>query len=137
MPNYFCWTKHNERGYMMKDNEEEDDADNYPVFPEYGDTAMEDNEEEGGDEQWASDEPADDLGRVTSDAKRDCEIEKDKLKLHGMLEDHKKLLYPNCEDGSTKLGTTLELLQWKAENGITDKGFEKLLKNNEAEASKG
>ena len=37
-------------------------------------------------------------------------------------------MYPNCEDGNTKLGTTLELLQWKAETGTTDKGFEKLLK---------
>ena len=45
-----------------------------------------------------------------------------------MLEDHNKLLYPNCEDGQKKLGTTLELLQWKAETGTTDKGFEKLLK---------
>ncbi|KAK1697006.1 hypothetical protein QYE76_013703 [Lolium multiflorum] len=35
-----------------------------------------------------------------------------------MLEDHKTLLYPNCEDGQKKLGTTLELLQWKAENGF-------------------
>ena len=45
-----------------------------------------------------------------------------------MLEDHKKLLYPNCEDGQKKLGTALELLQWKAENGVSDKGFQKLLK---------
>ena len=45
-----------------------------------------------------------------------------------MLEDHKKGLYPNCKDGNTKLGTVLELLQWKAENGVPDKGFEKLLK---------
>jgi hypothetical protein len=44
-----------------------------------------------------------------------------------MLEDHKKRLYPNCEDGNTMLGTTLELLKWKAENGLSDKGFEKLL----------
>ena len=44
-----------------------------------------------------------------------------------MLEDHKKLLYPDCEDDKTKLGTTLELLQWKAGNGVADKGFEKLL----------
>ena len=43
------------------------------------------------------------------------------------LEDHKKLLYPNCEDGQKKLGTTLELLQWKAKNGISDKAFEELL----------
>ena len=35
---------------------------------------------------------------------------------------------PNCKDGQKKLGTTLELLQWKAENGLSDKGFEKLLK---------
>ena len=45
-----------------------------------------------------------------------------------MLEDHKKGLYPNCEDGNTKLGTVLELLQWKEENGVPGKGFEKLLK---------
>ena len=45
-----------------------------------------------------------------------------------MLEDHKKGLYPNCEDGNTKLGTTLELLQWKADNGVSDKEFGKLLK---------
>jgi hypothetical protein len=45
-----------------------------------------------------------------------------------MLDDHKKLLYPNCEDGKKKLGSTLELLQWKAETGLSDKGFEKLLK---------
>ena len=45
-----------------------------------------------------------------------------------MLEDHKKGLYPNCEDGNTKLGTVLELLQWKAGNSVLDKVFEKLLK---------
>ena len=44
-----------------------------------------------------------------------------------MLRDHKTLLYPNCEDGYKKLGTTLELLKWKAENGVTDSAFEKLL----------
>jgi hypothetical protein len=36
-------------------------------------------------------------------------------------------LYPNCKDGNIKLGTTLELLQWKAETGLSGKGFEKLL----------
>jgi hypothetical protein len=128
MPSYNCWTKHGERGVRMEDNEEEEDDDNYPMFPEEcGDTVMEDVEEEGG-EHRASDEPADGLGGVISDAKRECDTEKEKLKLEAMLEDHKKLLYPNCEDGSTKLGTTLELLKWKAETGCSDKGFEKLLK---------
>ena len=112
----------------MEDNEEKEDDDNYPMFhEEYGDTAMEDNEEEEeGEEQRASDEPADGLGRVISDVKRDCEIENEKLKLEAMLKDHKKLLYQNCEDGSTKLGTTLELLKWKAETGCADSGFEKI-----------
>ena len=43
-----------------------------------------------------------------------------------MLKDHKKALYPNCEDGLKKLGSTLELLKWKAEIGCPDSGFEKL-----------
>ena len=59
---------------MIEDNKEEEDADSYPMSTEgNGDTAMENNEEEGGDEQRASDEPTDGLGRVISDAKRDCE----------------------------------------------------------------
>ena len=79
-------------------------------------------------EEEVSDEPADDLGRAIIDAKRNCKSEKERLKLEHMLEDHKKLLYPNCEDDKKELGTTLELLQWKARNGVSDKGFEKLLK---------
>jgi hypothetical protein len=45
-----------------------------------------------------------------------------------VLEDHKKLLYTNSEEGPKKLGATLELLQWKAKNGVSDKGFGELLK---------
>ena len=41
-----------------------------------------------------------------------------------MLEDHKKLLYLNCEGDKKKLGTTLELLQWKAENGVSERDLE-------------
>jgi hypothetical protein len=37
------------------------------------------------------------------------------------------LLYSNCEEGQKKLGTTLELLQWKTKNGVSDKGFGELL----------
>jgi hypothetical protein len=110
-----------ERGVRLEENEEEEDDDSYPMSPEeYGDTAMEDNEEEGcgnEEEQRASDEPAHGLGRVISDAKQQCDTEREKLKLEAMQKDYKKLLYPNCEDGSTKLGTTLELLKWKAEAG--------------------
>ena len=128
MSGYNVWTYHGERGVMMEDgDEEENDDDNYrSMFPEYADTAMEDNEEEGGEERAAY-EPADDLGRVISDAKRDCDTEKERLQFEQMLQDHNKLLYPTCEDGQKKLGSTLELLKWKAETGVTDSGFEKLL----------
>jgi hypothetical protein len=112
MSGYNFWTKNGERGVMMEDNGEEENDDNYPMYPEYGDTAMENNEEEEEEaEEWASDEPADDLGRAIDDAQIDCKSEKEREKLERMLDDHKKLLYPNCEDGKKKLGSTLELLQ--------------------------
>ena len=84
------------------------------MFPEYADTAMEDNEEEGQGEERAPDEPVDDLGQVISDARRGCDTEKERLQFEQMLQDHNKLLYPTCEDGHKKLGSTLELLKWKA-----------------------
>ena len=128
MPGYNVWTKHGERGVMMEDgDEEENNDDNYrSMFPEYADTEMEgnDEEEEEGEER-APDEPADDLGRVISDARRGCNTEKERLQFEQMLHDHNKLLYPTCEDGQKKLGSTLELLKWKAETGLTDSGFEK------------
>ena len=109
----------------MEDNKEEEDDDNYHnMYPGYDDTAMGvDNED-----QEAADGPADDdLGRAITDAKEECETEKEKEKLEQMLKDHKTLLYPTCEDGHKKLGATLDLLQWKAENGVTDSAFSKLL----------
>jgi hypothetical protein len=129
MSGYNCWTKHGERGVMMEDNDEEENDDNYPEFPETTDTTMEDNEEEKEEgEERESDVPADDLGQVIVDAQIDYESEKEREKLERMLDDHKKNLYPNCKDGQKKLGSTLELLQWKVETGLSDKGFEKLLK---------
>ena len=58
----------------------------------------------------------------------DCESETERLKFQKLLEDHRKLLYPDCQNGLKKLGTTLELLQWKATNGVSDKVFGELLK---------
>ena len=91
MSGYNVWTKHGERGVMMEDcDEEENYDDNYrSMFPEYADTAMKDNEEGG--EERAPDEPADDLGWVISDAKRDCDTEKERLQFEQMLQDHNKL----------------------------------------------
>ena len=60
--------------------------------------------------------------------KENAKVKKEKIKFDRMLEDHKKLLYPTCDAGQKKLGTTLELLQWKAKSGVSDKGFTELLK---------
>jgi hypothetical protein len=94
----------------MEDNEEDEDDD---MYPKYGDTATGEAEAEGTGEakdEEASDEHDDDLRRAIVDAHREAESVNEKRKLKGMLEDHKKKLYPNCDDGNTKLGTTLELL---------------------------
>src|SRR6266536_1443684 len=101
MSHYNVWTKHGERGIMMENNEEEEDDDSYPghgflnmMVQQWG-KAKPTMREEAEDE--ASDEPADDLGRAIADAKRNCASEKEKKKLKCILEDHKKLLYPNCK----------------------------------------
>ena len=70
----------------------------------------------------------DDLGQMLREAEEVCETEKESRDLKRMLEDYRTLLYPDCKQGQKKLGTTLKLLQWKASNGLSDKGFEELLK---------
>jgi len=77
----------------------------------------------------AEDDRGDDaFGDAIRDAQREYESEKEKAKFERMLEDHRKSLYPNAEEGQKKLGTTLELLQWKTKNGTSDKAFGQLLK---------
>ena len=98
---YNCWTKHGEIWVIMEDNEEEEDDDNDPMFPKHGGTTM---GEEAEEEAIVDEPPADDLGRAILDAQINCEGENKRLKLERMLEDHKKLLYQNCEDGQKKAG---------------------------------
>nr|AAU90123.1 putative polyprotein [Oryza sativa Japonica Group] len=124
MPSYNCWTSHGEQGVEMEEDEVEDD--NIPDFAQY--VGFEGNET--GEEEIAADgnDVADDLGQMLQDAREDCESEKEAHKLDKMLEDHRTSLYPGCEQGHKKLDTTLELLQWKAKNGVSDKAFGDLLK---------
>ncbi|KAK1613136.1 hypothetical protein QYE76_036809 [Lolium multiflorum] len=146
MSSYNCWTKHGERGVIMEEDEEGDDIidDNY--LDHFGDTFMEDAE--GGEGE----------GKVKGKVKKrhvmsplmilvgpllmhEGETEKERENLDRMLEDHKKSLYPGCDNGLKKLGCTLDLLKWKAREGVA--GFENLLKmlknmfpkNNELPAS--
>jgi hypothetical protein len=65
--------------------------------------------------------PDDALGEVLREAKENCgEKVKESKKFERMLEYHKKPLYPDCREGHKKLGSTLEMLQWKASNGKHD-----------------
>ncbi|XP_015646507.2 uncharacterized protein [Oryza sativa Japonica Group] len=124
MPSYNCWTSHGEQGVEMEEDEVEDD--NIPDFAQY--VGFEGNQT--GEEEIAADgnDVADDLGQMLQDAREDCESEKEAHKLDKMLEDHRTSLYPGCEQGHKKLDTTLELLQWEAKNGVSDKAFSDLLK---------
>ena len=121
MPNYYVWTKHGEREIMLDNNEEEDRipdfAANYGAF--FYDTAMAEAEEDA-----EGHVVEDDMGQMLREAEEVYEIEKESRDLKRMLEDYRTLLYPDCKQDPKKLGTTLELLQWKASNGLSDKGFE-------------
>ena len=131
----------------MEEDEEGDDFIDESYLAHFGDTFMEDaegeGEGEGEGEEEARDDPVDDLGRTIADARRRCETEKERENLDRMLEDHRKALYPGCDDGLKKLGCTLDLLKWKAQAGVADSAFENLLKmlknmfpkNNELPAS--
>ena len=111
----------------MENNEEEDFDDHFIGNGGFGafndDIPMKELEAD-----VAEDDPSDNLGQVLHNVRADCESETERLKFQKILEDHRKLLYPDCENGLKKLGTTLELLQWKATNGVSDKGFGELLK---------
>ena len=111
---------------MLDNNIEEDDrisdfAANYNAF--FNDTAMGEPEKdaEGHDVK-------DDLGQMLREAEEVCETEKESRDLKRMLEDYRTLLYLDCKQDQKKLGITLELLQWKASNSLSDKRFEELLK---------
>jgi hypothetical protein len=127
MVNYVLWTRHSERGVVMEENEDEEDDNNIPDWAagqDFADTLMEDADEEEIPEEGH----VDDLGQVLKDAQRDYENDNEKAQLHRMIEDHRKLLYPDCKQGHKKLGSTLEMLQWKAKYGVSDKAFEEMLK---------
>ena len=78
-------------------------------------------------ESQGEDDSLDDLGEVLREAKEDCEKVKESKKFERMLEDHKKPLYLDYKEGHKKLGSILEMLQWKARNRISDTGFDELL----------
>ncbi|WVZ75778.1 hypothetical protein U9M48_023810 [Paspalum notatum var. saurae] len=118
MSGYVCWTKHGELGVLEEEEEEEKCNIDFARFNSFADTLMGDADDE---------DSTDALAQMLHDANEDCDNERDWKKLERMLEDHRTLLYPNYKEGHMKLHSTLELLQWKASNGVSDKGFNELL----------
>ncbi|WVZ58755.1 hypothetical protein U9M48_008988 [Paspalum notatum var. saurae] len=98
MPNYVCWAKHGESGVMLEDDEDDEEEFHNLDYAEH------------------------------PFFEKYCDNENVRKKLERMMEDHKTPLYPDCKGSHKKLRSTLELLQWKAANGISDKAFTQLLK---------
>ena len=111
----------------MLDNDEEEDDRILDIAADYGDF-FEDTTMDEANKDAEGHVAEDDLGQMLHEAEEVCETEKESRDLKRMLEDYRTLLYPDCKQDQNKLGTTLELLQWKASNGLSDKGFEELLK---------
>ena len=99
MNNYMVWTKHGEPEVMMQEGEGDDDEDNniadWAHLYEAG--AFEDEPMDETEANSAKDQPPDELGQVLVDAQRDSETLNESKKFEMMLEDHKKLLHPNCK----------------------------------------
>ena len=103
MDNYTFWTKHGEPRVVMQDGEGDDDDNiaDWAYLYEVGsfeDEPMDDAEEmDEARENEVEDQPPDELGQVLVDSQRDSETLKESKKFEKMLEDHKKLLYPDCK----------------------------------------
>ena len=98
MDNYTLWTKHGEPGVLMQEGEGDDDDDKNIVdwAHLYEASAFEDEPMDEAEENSKGDQPLDELGQVLVDAQRDSKTLKESKKFEMMLEDHKKVLYPNC-----------------------------------------
>jgi hypothetical protein len=55
------------------------------------------------EEEIPEDGHVDDLGQVLKDAQRDSENDNERAKLRRMIEDHRKLLCPDCKQGQKSL----------------------------------
>ena len=76
MPKYLCWTKHEEKGVMMEDNEEVDCDDvNFSIHAGFGafddDTAMEEPEADA-----AENEPTDEHGQASCGERKIVRVKK-------------------------------------------------------------
>ena len=112
MPDYTCWTSHGEEENLQGDDENiaMDAAEDDNMADAFGEFCSDDLE------TMVHHEEAKLMGTT-----------RERKKFDQLKADLKKPLYPNCPEGLMKLRTTLELMQWKATNGVSDKAFNELL----------
>ena len=109
---------------MEEGEEEQWDDDIIAEYGAFNDTVMGEAEEEVG----AEDEPTDDLGQAICDAQRECESEKGEDQVRAHARGSQENAIPNLWCGAEKVGYHTGIVQWKAKNGVSNKGFGELLK---------
>ena len=118
MDNYTLWTKHGEPRVLMQDGEGDDDDNNIVDWAHlYEAGTFKDEPMNVTEENAVEDQPLDKLGQFLGDAQRDSETLKESKKFEKMLEDHRKMLYPDCKQGLKKIGyhtrnAAVERSQW-------------------------
>ena len=137
MDDYICWNKHGEEGTNDRDQAQAaGQQDGEDSLHEFNDTCGE--EAPFGNQELRDDDVADiaasfdevhlaeNLEEMVRDAGFASYACPDLKKLEQLLKDMKTPLYPNCRR-YTRLSGSLKLLQLKASNHLTDRGFKEML----------
>ena len=108
---------------IMENDAGDDDED------VWNNVVMDDGIQFDGPTTNVSDEPQveTNLDQMLREGGRDLTDERDIKKFKRLKEDARKPLYAGCNDGDSRVHTTLSLLQLKARNGWSDKSFGELL----------
>jgi len=108
---------------IMENDAGDDDED------VWNNVVMDDGIQFDGPTTNVSDEPQveTNLDQMLREGGRDLTDERDIKKFKWLKEDARKPLYAGCNDGDSRVHTTLSLLQLKARNGWSDKSFGELL----------
>ena len=80
-----------------------------------------------GDNDVATDNDVDDLDEILRNVEGDFTSKSENQKFSQMMKDYETLLFFGCKKEHNKLHVVLTLLQMKASNSWSDKGFNELL----------
>ena len=115
MSGYTCWTEHGEHNEVVHEGhptDEKDRSNNVTV--------------EGGNDVSA-DNNVDDLDEILRNVEGDFTSKSQNKKFSQMMKDYETPVFLGCKKEHNKLHVVLTLLQMKASNGWSNKGFNELL----------